>query len=142
MTASNPGGLSGAATGAGIELQSSPEPGPPSLERTIGRLLTVGTYLSIGLLGVGLVLMLATGIGPLSGGPALDLSRIPGDVVALRPAAFLWLGLLVAIATPSARVATSLVGYLRSGERALAVVAGLILIVIVLSVALAIGLEG
>jgi uncharacterized membrane protein len=142
MTASNPGGLSEAATGAGIESKSSPEPGPPTLERTIGRLLTVGTYLSIGLLAVGLALMLASGIGPLSGGPSLDLARIPSDVAGLRPAAFLWLGLLVAIGTPSARVATSLAGYLRSGERAMALVAGLVLVVIALSVALAIGLEG
>jgi uncharacterized membrane protein len=142
MTASTPGGLSAAATGAEIESKSSPEPGPPALERTIGRLLTVGTYVSIGLLAIGLVGMLASGTGPLSGGPALDLGRVPGDLVALHPAGFLWLGLIVAIATPSARVAASLVGFLLAGERAMAVVAALILIVIALSVVLAIGLEG
>jgi uncharacterized membrane protein len=139
MTASNPGGLSTSATGAGS--QSSLEPASPSLERTIARLLTIGTYLSIGLLIVGVVLMAVSGIGPLSGGPAFDPATLVGDLAALRPAAFLWLGLIVVIATPSARVAVSGIGYARRGERAMTIVAGLILFVIVLSVAVARGLE-
>jgi hypothetical protein len=47
----------------------------------------------------------------------------------------------VVVATPSARVAAALVGYARSGERPMAVVAALILVVIALSVGLATGLE-
>ena len=139
MTASNPGGLSTSATGAGS--RGSPEQAPPSLERTIARLLTVGTYLSIALLVAGVVLMAIVGIGPLSGGPAFDPATLVGDLAALRPAAFLWLGLIVVIATPSARVAVSGLGYARRGERAMTVVAGLILFVIALSVAVARGLE-
>jgi uncharacterized membrane protein len=139
MTASNPGGLSTSATGAGS--QSSPEQASPSLERTIARLLTFGTYLSIALLIVGVVLMAVSGIGPLSGGPAFDPATLVPDLAALRPAAFLWLGLIVVIATPSARVAVSGLGYARRGERAMTIVAGLILIVIALSVAVARGLE-
>ena len=54
----------------------------------------------------------------------------------------IWLGLVVVVATPSARVAASLVGYARSGERLMAAVAVLILVVIGASVALAKGLEG
>lgn len=144
MTASTPGGLYGSATGAGTS-SSDPE-GPPadpaSLERTIARLLTVGTYVSIGLLTIGLGLMLASGIDPLAGGPALDPARLVPDVLALQPAGFLWLGLLVVVATPAARVGASLVGYARAGERPMVVVAGLILTVIAVSVALAKGLEG
>ncbi|MBA2382420.1 MAG: DUF1634 domain-containing protein, partial [Chloroflexi bacterium] len=64
------------------------------------------------------------------------------DVVALRPAGFLWLGLVAVVATPAARVAASLVGFARRGERTMVVVASLILAVIVISVALAKGLEG
>ena len=142
MTASIPGGLSIAATGAGPAPSSSPEPGTPGLERTIARLLTGGTYLSIGLLTIGLGLMLATGIDPLSDGPAFDPARIVPDVLALRPAGFIWLGLLAVVATPAARVATSLVGFARSGERPMVAVAALILFVIAVSVALAKGLEG
>jgi uncharacterized membrane protein len=142
MTASTPGGLFGSATGAGLESNSSQEPGSLGLERTIARLLSVGTYSAIALLLVGLALMLANGIEPLSGGPAFDPGRLVADIVGLRPAGFIWLGLIVVVATPSARVLASLVGYARRGERAMAVVAALILIVIAISVALAKGLEG
>ncbi|MEA2518946.1 MAG: hypothetical protein QOF49_1026 [Chloroflexota bacterium] len=142
MTASIPGGLSGAATGAGPHSIGSPEPSEAGLERTIARLLTGGTYASIACLAVGLGLMLATGIGPLSGGPTFDLGGLVEDLAALRPDGFLWVGLILVIGTPAARVATSLVGFARAGERPMVVVAGLILVVIAVSVGLAKGLEG
>jgi uncharacterized membrane protein len=141
MTASNPGGLLGSATGA-ASAKSSHEPGPPDLERSIARLLTIGTYASIALLAVGVVLMLAAGIGPRSGGPAFDPTTLVPDLLALRPAGFLWLGLIVVVATPAARVLASLIGYARRGERQMAIVATLILLVIALSVGLARGLDG
>lgn len=114
---------------------------PASLEHTIARLLTIGTYLSIALLVIGLCLRLATGGGP-SVGPAFDLARLVPDLVGLKADGFLWLGLLVVVATPAARVAASLIGYLRRGEPRMAIVAALILLVIASSVALAVGLEG
>jgi uncharacterized membrane protein len=121
-------------------------PAPPvpaaDLERSIARLLTIGTYASVALLVVGVVLMLASGIGPRSGGPAFDPTTLVPDLLALRPAGFLWLGLVVVVATPAARVLASLVGYVRRGERSMTIVAALILVVIALSVALARGLEG
>ena len=80
-------------------------------------------------------------IGPLSGGPPFDLVRLGPDVAGLRPAGFLWLGLLAVIATPTARVIASLVGYTRGGERSMAIVAALILVVIAASVGLARALE-
>ena len=142
MTASNPGGQRTTATGAEGGATSSSEPGAPGLEQTIARLLTGGTYASIALLVVGLILMAADGMAPLAGGPPFDAGRLIPDLVALRPEGFLWLGLVVMIATPATRVVASLIGYGRRGERAMAVVAGLILIVIAASVALAKGLEG
>jgi uncharacterized membrane protein len=141
MTASNPGGLYGSATGA-ASARSSQEPEAAGLERSIARLLTLGTYVSIALLAVGVGLMVINGIGPLSGGPAFDLARLGPDLAAFRPAGFLWLGLLAVVATPTARVVASLIGYSRRGERAMAIVAILILAVILTSVALAQGLEG
>jgi uncharacterized membrane protein len=112
------------------------------LERSIARLLTVGTYASIALLTVGFALMLASGISPLTGTPRFDPGSIPADILALRPLGFLWLGLIVIVATPSARVVASLVGYARSGERPMVYVSIAILVVIALSVTLATGLEG
>jgi uncharacterized membrane protein len=115
-------------------------PGPStSLEHTIARLLTVGTYISISLLAIGLALKLAKG-GDLSVGPAFDLTRLIPDLIGLKPEGFLWLGLIVVIATPAARVAASLIGYLRRGEPRMAIVAALILLVIAASVTLAVGL--
>ena len=40
------------------------------LERSIGRLLTAGSYAAIALLAVGFALMLANGVGPRTGGTA------------------------------------------------------------------------
>jgi uncharacterized membrane protein len=111
------------------------------LDQAIARLLTAGTYLSVALLGVGVALMAAAGVAP-RGGPAFDPRDLLANLVALRPEGFLWLGLIAAIATPSARVAASLVGYLRRGERRMAAVSVLILGVIALSVLLATATEG
>jgi uncharacterized membrane protein len=120
-------------------------PGQPApaadLERSIARLLTLGTYVSVVLLLVGVVLMLVSGIGPRSGGPVFDSATLGPDLVAFRPAGFIWLGLIAVVATPAARVLASLVGYARRGERAMVIVAALILLVIALSVALSGGLE-
>jgi uncharacterized membrane protein len=115
-----------------------PEIAPPAtLERSIARLLTIGTYASVVLLLVGVALMLAGGIDPRSGGPAFDPATLVSDLLALRPAGFIWLGIVVVVATPAARVFAALLGYARGGERTMAVVAGLILVVIALSVMLA-----
>jgi len=59
------------------------------------------------------------------------------DLLALRPGGFIWLGLLIVVATPAARVLAALLGYARLGDRMMAIVAGLILAVIALSVLLA-----
>ena len=112
------------------------------LESSIARLIRVGTYTSVALLAVGVVLLLATGHSPLEGGPGLDTSRIIGDLVGLRPDGFLWLGLAVAIGTPVARVAVALARFIQREEREMAVVAALVLAVIVLSVTLALATEG
>jgi uncharacterized membrane protein len=114
------------------------EPRGDDLERTVARLLSVGTYASIALLTAGVVAMAAAGRSPLDPAPGFDLRRILPDLAALRPEGFVWLGIVLVVATPSARVATSLVGYLRRSDRPMAVVSILILCVIALSVAAAI----
>lgn len=117
-------------------------PGEVALERTIARLLSTGSYASILLLAIGFALMAAGGISPFAAAPPFDVGAVPADLLALRPTAFLWLGLIVVVATPASRVAASLVGYVRRGDSRMAAIATLILIVIALSVALARGLEG
>ena len=112
--------------------------GAQDLDRTIARLLAVGTYLSVGLLAIGVLLMAASGASPLDGNaPAFELGRIPADLAALRPTGFLWLGLIAAIATPLVRVVASLVGYVRGGERRMAFIAAAIIVVIGIAVVLA-----
>jgi uncharacterized membrane protein len=118
------------------------DPSEAGLEQSIARLLTIGTYLAIALLVVGFALMLASGTGPLSGAPRFDLATVSGDLLALRPTGFIGVGLIVVVATPASRVLASLIGYGRSGERRMALVAISILIVILLSVVTAIVLEG
>jgi len=113
-----------------------------ALEPAIARLLTLGTYASIALLAIGAVLLLGSGLGPRSAEPPLDLARIPADIVALAPTGFIWLGLIVVVATPSARALAALVGYLRRGERDMALVALLVLLVIVASVVVGRVVEG
>jgi uncharacterized membrane protein len=117
-------------------------PSSDDLDRTIARLLTVGTYGSIALLAVGFLLMIAARITPLGGAPRFEPSILVDDLVHLRAQGFIWLGLVCIVATPSARVIASLVGYVRGGERSMVIVGVLILVVIGLSVGLARGLGG
>lgn len=113
-------------------------PGPsPALEGTIARILTIGTAISVALLAAGVLLLIASGTSPLAGGPAFDPGRLVADVLALRPEGFLWLGLIAVLATPTGRVLAGLVGYARTGDRPMAVVSALILVVIAASIALA-----
>lgn len=105
------------------------------MEARIGQVLGVGTLIAVTLLAVGSVALLAAGGSPLDLAPALDAARLLAGVAHLEPAALLWLGLLLVVVTPAARVVAALVGYLGGGERGMAAVAVLILIVIAAGVA-------
>lgn len=108
-------------------------------DRVIGRLLIVVTYVAVALLTVGVVLLLMAGLSPLSGGPPLDLAQLGAELVALDPAAFLWLGILAVIATPLSRVIAAAIGFARLGDRLMVGVAIGILVVISLGVATVLG---
>jgi uncharacterized membrane protein len=106
------------------------------LDRTIGRLLTIGTNVAVLLLAIGCVLLFVYRLNPLAGGPPLEPGLIVDDITHLQPAGFMWLGLLVLLATPVMRVVVSLGGFIRRGERTMSIVAALILVVLALSVVL------
>jgi uncharacterized membrane protein len=104
------------------------------LDQTIGRLLTIGTNIAVLLLAVGCVLLFAGQLDPMAGGPPLEPGLIVDDITHLRPAGFMWLGLLALLATPILRVVVSLIGFERRGERTMVIVSSLILVVLAASV--------
>src|SRR5207247_2253260 len=99
------------------DLRGVSVPPAADLERRVARLLRVGTYASIALLAAGVTGMAAAGRSPLDPAPRFDPARILADLGALRPEGFLWLGIAFVMATPSARVVMSLIGYLPEGDR-------------------------
>ena len=100
------------------------------LESALGRVLAIGTYASMALVAIGLVLLMAGGGSPLDAGPPLSVATLGVDLLAGRPAGFLWLGILGVIGTPALRVTGALVGFWRAGERRMALIALLILVVV------------
>ena len=112
------------------------------LDVAIARILRFGTYVSVALVAAGVVAMAMAGVAPLDTPPSIAPGGLPAALVGLRPEGILGLGLVAIVFTPSLRVAASLVGYLRVGERAMAGVSLAILAVIAASVVLAIGLQG
>lgn len=106
-----------------------------ALDLTVSLLLSAGTLAAVALLAVGVALLALSGRSPLDTAfPSLDLGRLAGDVLALRPEGFLWLGLIAVILTPTSRVIVSLVGYSRAADRTMVLISLAILSVIAASV--------
>jgi uncharacterized membrane protein len=95
------------------------------LESALGRVLAIGTYASMALVAIGLVLLVAGGGSPLDVGAPLSLATLGADLLAGRPAGFLGV-----IGTPALRVTGALIGFWRAGERRMALIALLILLVV------------
>jgi uncharacterized membrane protein len=113
-----------------------------AFERRIGRQLVGATYIAVGLLVIGVVLMIANGISPLDDAPTFAPGAIVHDILTLQPTGFLWLGLAFVIATPISRVIVALVSYLHAGDRLMVVVSVGILVVITVGVVAAIAGRG
>ncbi len=107
---------------------------PASLEVALAHVLQLGTYASVALIALGAILLIAGGGSPTRGGPPLDLGRLPGDLTALRPEGFLWLGIIGVLATPALRVARAMLGFARRGEQRMVAIAALVLAVIAVGV--------
>jgi uncharacterized membrane protein len=110
-------------------------------EGSIGRLLIRLTYLAVAFLVVGVGLMAASGIGPLDGGPSVDPGSLVTDLLALRPAAFLWLGLGIVLITPITRVTAAGIAYARQGQWTMVLVSCGILVVIAIGVVASLNTE-
>jgi uncharacterized membrane protein len=102
----------------------------PDLEPALARVLQAGTFVSIAFVAIGTALLLGGGTSPLAGGPPLSIGAIASDIAALRPAGFLWLGILGICATPALRVVAAVVGFWRRGERGMVAVGIAILAVV------------
>ncbi len=89
----------------------------------------MGLWLAMGLILVGVVLMLATGMDPFDHGavPPFDLAQIPSEMLALQPAGFLWAGIVLIIALPIGRVMVAGVGFLAARDRRMALISLLVL---------------
>ncbi len=115
-----------------------------AMEAAVGRLLVVGTWLAMGLVLVGVVLMLASGVDPLDHGavPAFRFAEIPGQLVALRPEGFLSTGIVLIVALPIGRVIVSGLGFLAARDLRMAGISLAVLLVVLVSVVSSIALEG
>ena len=118
-----------------------PEQGSPDrahvmdpVERVIRSVLLCGIALSVALMTAGLVLGVARGAGLPRG--VVALAELPRALAALRPAAYLSLGLIVLIGTPFVRVAGSLVVFVRERDRRYVLVTTIVLLVMCLGVVL------
>jgi uncharacterized membrane protein len=116
---------------------------PAAVESVIGRVLVVGTYVAMLFILIGVLGMLVDSINPMSHAilAPFDLAAIPGDILALRPVGFLWLGILTVIALPIGRVIFAGISLLAAGERRLALVSLGVLLVVITSIVAAIGLD-
>lgn len=112
------------------------------VEVAIARTLSAGAVVAVGLLLVGIVLMLGRGISPDSSRfPVFDPATVVADLLALRPAGFLWAGILVVVSTPVVRVIGELVGFGVRRDRPMVAVAAGTLLVIVVSVVTALAAD-
>jgi uncharacterized membrane protein len=107
-----------------------------AMEAVVARLLVVGTWLAMGLVLAGVILMLADGIDPLDHGavPPFQLTAIPSQILALEPVGFLWAGIVLIIALPIGRVVVSGLGFLAARDLRMAGISLAVLVVVLVSV--------
>jgi hypothetical protein len=115
-----------------------PNDRPDPVVDAVGRVLSRGTWLIIGLVGLGTIMMLAAGRQLLERpGPRFDPLELIFDLFSLRPEGFLWLGLVLTVALPTARTVVAFWGFLRQGDRRASLVAGGVLALLALSIVVA-----
>ena len=113
-----------------------------AIEALVARILVAGTYLAIGLILIGVLGLVASGTDPLAHGaiPPFDLPAIPGDLAGLQPVGFIWAGIVIVMALPVGRVVVAGAGFCAAGERRLALVSVLVVLVVALSIVAALNI--
>jgi hypothetical protein len=115
-----------------------PRDRPDPVVDAVGAVLSRGTWLIIGLVGLGTIMMLGAGRQLLQRpGPPFDPVELIVDLFSLRPEGFLWLGLVLTVALPTARTVVAFWGFLRQGDGRASLVAGGVLGLLALSVVVA-----
>jgi uncharacterized membrane protein len=110
---------------------------PPGLRDAFGHLLRYGVVLSGVFLVLGILLAAARGSTGLAGSTGrLPLGQLAASLTAGDPWAYLFLGVAVLAATPVVRVALALGGFARVGDRAYMLITGLVLTVLLASLAI------
>ena len=104
----------------------------------VARLYDVGSRAAFGLLLVGVVLMLVTGVDPRLGptSPPALLDWLP-QLVRLQPDAFIWAGMGLTAIVPAATVLIAALGFARSGNRRPALTALVVLLLLCLTIVVA-----
>jgi uncharacterized membrane protein len=111
---------------------------PWSLETLIARVLQVGTYTAMALILIGVVLMALGGIDPLATvTQPFDPATLVADVLGLRAAGFLWLGIVMVIGLPVGRVLLELAGAIAHRDAPMAAIAVGILVVVGIAIVVA-----
>jgi uncharacterized membrane protein len=115
-----------------------PPGGGLDVEALVARVLHLGTLAAMALLLIGVVLMLASGVDPLLAETVpFDASTLVGDILALRAAGFLWLGIVLVIVLPIGRVALELAGATARRDRPMTLISGGILVVVLIAIGIA-----
>ena len=108
------------------------------IETTIARLLQLGTYGAMALVLAGVALMAVGGVDPLAAGaPPFDPATLLPDILGLRAAGFLWLGIVLIIALPVGRVVLELAGAVAERDRSMIAIAVGILVVVGIAILVA-----
>jgi uncharacterized membrane protein len=109
-----------------------PRPTEP-INRLVHRVLMIGLTISATLLVAGLVVWGARGGGSLPNSVTAPTQAVR-DVGGLRPVGFFSLGLLALILTPFARVAGTVIIFLRERDRRYAVITAAVLAIMIASI--------
>ena len=128
MSATEPAGVPSRDVAPGRDVTASRQ-AAFAIEALVARILVAGTYLAIGLILIGVLGLVASGTDPLAHGaiPPFDLPAIPADLAGLQPTGFIWAGIVIVMALPIGRVVVA-------GERRLALVSALVVLVVALSI--------
>jgi uncharacterized membrane protein len=135
MSAMQPTGAPGREAAPGSDVTASRQ-AAFAIEALVARILVAGTYLAIGLILVGVLGLVASGVDPLAHGaiPPFDLPAIPAELAGLQPTGFIWAGIVTVMALPIGRVVVAGAGFFAAGERRLALVSALVVLVVALSI--------